>query len=135
MKPKANDNRRSSGRKLAVSTGGVDEFINRSLDRARKLDRGERLKLELHMTFEDPADLVRVLTTQRIRLLETLRQQPGPVAGLATSLKRDRKSVGRDIKVLESLGLLRTEKKPNPGHGQITVVSPVAAKYRLTATI
>jgi len=47
--------------RVTVSSGSADAFIGRSLERARKLDRSERLPLEITMTFEDPADLVRVL--------------------------------------------------------------------------
>ena len=45
-----------------VDTGTVGAFFKKSLDRARKLDRGEKLPAELRLTFEDPADLLRVLT-------------------------------------------------------------------------
>ena len=47
--------------RMTVSSGAVEAFIGRSLKRARKLDRGESLPSEIAMTFEDPADLVRVL--------------------------------------------------------------------------
>jgi predicted transcriptional regulator len=57
------------------------------------------------------------------------------VSDLAIVLGRDRSAVRRDVKVLESLGLLRTQRQKNPGHGQMKVVEPLAAKYQLTATI
>jgi len=50
-------------------------------------------------------------------------------------LKRDRKAVSRDVKVLESFGLLKTREQPNPGHGMMKVVEPLAEKYYLTATV
>jgi len=40
-----------------IATGPAEEFVGRSLARARKLDRGERLPSEIRLTFEDPADL------------------------------------------------------------------------------
>ena len=49
-------------------------------------------------------------------------------SGLAIILKRDRKAVSRDVKLLESLGLLRTRDESNPGHGVKTVVEPLAEK-------
>jgi predicted transcriptional regulator len=123
---------------VKVTTGTVDGFFKRSLERARKLDRGEMLPAEIRLTFEDPADLVRALSVQRVRVLYTVRLEstkPTPISGLATILKRDRKAVSRDVKVLESLGLVKTHNKSNPGHGMMKVVEPLAKKYHLVATI
>src|SRR5690349_3843233 len=58
-----------------VTTGTVEDFFRRSVQRARKLDRGEKLPAEMRLTFEDPADLVRVLSAQRIRVLLTVRSK------------------------------------------------------------
>src|SRR5450432_2829163 len=44
---------------LTVNTGTPEAFFERSLNRARKLDRGEKLPAEMRLTFEDPADLLR----------------------------------------------------------------------------
>jgi predicted transcriptional regulator len=120
---------------VIVKAGTVHDFFERSVDRAHRLDRGERLPAEIQLTFEDPADLIRVLSAQRIRVLLTVRAKPRPVSDLAIVLGRDRSAVRRDVKVLESLGLLRTQRQKNPGHGQMKVVEPLAAKYQLTATI
>jgi predicted transcriptional regulator len=120
---------------IRVATGGSGDFFKRSLARARKLDRGEKLPAEIRLTFEDPADLIRVLSAERIRVLRAVRMSPQPVSDLANILKRDRKSVSRDVKLLESFGLVRTHAEPNPGHGLMKIVEPLAAKYHLVATI
>ena len=120
---------------VRIETGTAEDFFKRSLERGRKLDHGERLPAEVRITFEDPADLVRVLSVQRIKVLRTVRSKPRPVSELANVLKRDRKAVSRDVKVLESLGLVRLHEQPNPGHGLMKVVEPLAAKYQLVATI
>jgi predicted transcriptional regulator len=120
---------------VSLTTSTVDDFFKRSVERARKLDRGEKLPAEIRFTFEDPADLMRVLSAQRIRVLLTVRAQPRPVSDLALVLKRDRKAVSRDVKVLESFGLVRTHEQPNPGHGLMKIVEPLAARYQLVATI
>jgi hypothetical protein len=39
------------------------------------------------------------------------------------------------VKILESLGLLRTRDELNPGHGVKTVVEPLAEKYHLMAIV
>ncbi len=121
---------------VKLETGTVDEFFERSKVRAEKLDRGEKLAAEIRVTFEDPADLLRVLSAERLRVLCTIRTRTKPtISGLAIILKRDRKAVSRDVKLLEALGLLRTRDEANPGHGVMTVVEPLAKKYHLIATV
>jgi predicted transcriptional regulator len=122
--------------KVTVAIGGLDEYVKRSTERARKIDRGEAIKPEINITFADPADLLAVLAAERRRLLHTLRKQKVTisVSGLAEILGRDRKAVARDVELLESHGLLRTRRETNPGHGVNTLVEPLAKKYHLTAT-
>src|SRR5580658_1139594 len=110
-------------KRVSVSTGTADAFFKRSLDRARKLDRGEKLPTELRLTFEDPADLLRALTAQRVRVLRAVRRKPAPVSDLAIVLKRDRTAVKRDVKILTSLGLLISREETNPGHGRRKIVA------------
>jgi len=120
---------------MKVSTGTADEFFERSLERARKIDRSEKLIPEITLTFEDPAEMMQLLSTQRVRIIECLRKNSVPISELATILKRDRKAVSRDVKLLESFGLVKTHDTPNPGHGKMKVVETLAAKYQLVATI
>jgi predicted transcriptional regulator len=120
---------------LNVNTGTAEAFFERSLNRARKLDRGEKLPAEMRLTFEDPADLLRVLTAQRVRVLHAVRKKPAPVSDLAIVLKRDRTAVKRDVKILTSFGLVKTHEETNPGHGRRKIVEPLASKYELVATI
>jgi predicted transcriptional regulator len=122
-------------RLVTVASSPVSAFIDRSLERARKMDRGERFSSEITLTFEDPSDLVRVLSAERVRVLRAVRAKATPVSELAVALKRDRKAVRRDVSLLESFGLVRTREEPNPGHGRRIVVEPLAAKYQLVASI
>ncbi len=121
--------------RVAVSSGLVEAFIGRSLERARRLERGEKLAPEITMTFEDPADLVRVLSVERVRVIHAVRKKPAPVSELARTLRRDRKAVKRDVILLESFGLVNARDEINPGHGRRRIIEPLAAKYQLVATI
>jgi len=121
--------------RVTVSFGTVEAFVGRSLERARKMDRGEKLPSEISMTFEDPADLVRVLSAERVRVIHAVREKPAPVSELAVTLRRDRKAVKRDVSLLESFGLVSGREEINPGHGRRRIIEPRAAKYRLMATI
>lgn len=120
---------------LHIATGTPDAFFDRSLARARKLDGGSKLTSHLRLTFEDPADLLRVLTAQRVRVLHAVRLKPAPVSDLAIVLKRDRTAVKRDVKILTSFGLLKSREEVNPGHGRRKIVEPLASLYELVATI
>ena len=120
---------------VKVGVGTVEEFFERSLNRARKLDGGERLTPEMRLTFEDPADLIRATTLKRVEIIHTVRKHSAAVSELAILLHRDRAAVDRDVKVLESLGLVKTDWETNPGHGRRKIVRPLAGKYELVATI
>src|SRR5215831_15638770 len=118
MKNVAKATKKKTTPRVMVSSGSVEAFFGRSLARARKLDRGERLPSEVTMTFEDPADLVRVLSAERVRVIQAVREKPAPVSELATTLGRDRKAVRRDVTILESFGLVTGREEVNPGHGR-----------------
>jgi predicted transcriptional regulator len=118
-----------------VGAGTADAFFTRSAARAQKLDRSEKLLPEMRLTFEDPADLVRVLTAQRVRVLDAVRRNPAPVSELAAVLKRDRTAVRRDVRILTKFGLVNTYEETNPGHGRRKIVGPLASKCELVTTI
>lgn len=121
--------------KASVNNDGVKGFFDRSRERARKLDRKEPITHEIVISFEDATEMVRVLSTERVRLLGAARKKPASVSELAGELKRDPRAVSRDVDLLESFGLLHSTYKSNPGHGQRRVVEPSAARYKLVANI
>ena len=51
---------------------------------ARKLDRGVSLAPEITVTFENVADMLRVLSAERVRLLRAARQRATPISDLAS---------------------------------------------------
>lgn len=105
------------------------------LENARRLDRGETLAPGVTLSFEDPADLLEVITPARLRLLQALGKKEIPLFVLANALSRDPSAVRRDITLLESNHLVRTRKVPNPGHGMQTLVERAAPTITLAATI
>ena len=121
--------------KVTVRTGSSGEFFRRVRGRAEKLDRGESLPAEITISFEDPMELLNILTSERVRLLGCAKTRSLPISDLADSLKRDVRAVSRDVAVLERAGLLRTSYRPNPGHGRLKIVEALARGYRLTANL
>jgi predicted transcriptional regulator len=71
-------------KKVKLDTGTVGEFFERSKVRAEKLDRGEKLPAEFRITFEDPADLLRAISPERLRVLYTIRRRTKPTISRLT---------------------------------------------------
>lgn len=120
---------------LRIMNDGIEGFFNRSRARAKKMDGGEPLAPEIIINFADAPSLLRVLSYQRVRLLTATKAGPRPLGDLASSLKRNKSAVNRDIQMLESCGLLRTHYEKNPGHGRYKIIEPVAQSYELVARI
>lgn len=117
-------------KQMTIHTDGFEGFKKRSLERARKLDRGELLQAEKIITFDEQT--VRALTGARLLLFKNLREKRRlSITALAESLNRPREAVSRDVKALASVGLVRVEEVSNPGHGRIAMVIPAAEKIWL----
>ena len=121
--------------KVTIKTGNADEFFHRVRGRAEKLDRGETLPAEMTISFEDPMELLSILTSERVRLLRSAKGRSLPISALADGLNRDVRAVSRDVVVLEKAGLLRTSYRANPGHGKLKIVEALARGYKLTANL
>jgi hypothetical protein len=70
---------------------------------AEKLDRGESIPAEITIAFENPTELLNVLTSERVRLLRRTKAGSLPISDLAFGLKRDeaqdRRTRGAGIQV------------------------------------
>ena len=120
--------------RVKVFTDGFEGHVRRSLERAAKMERGERLEPEKIITFANPAMMIECLTAQRIRLVETARKKRLSISALADELGRNRGSVTRDVNKLRKYGLIRLREQANPGHGVVQIVEPVAAKIEMRST-
>ena len=118
---------------VELKTESTEQFLVRLGEHAAALDRGESLKPGITISFADPMEMMSVMTAEKMRLIATVKTRPFLLAGLATELGRDVRAVSRDVKVLESAGLLRTSFRVNPGHGRMKVVEAVAERYQLVA--
>jgi predicted transcriptional regulator len=122
-------------RVLTIRTDGFEGYAKRALARARKLDRKERMKPEVSITFEDPIAMAEILTVQRVRLFQQVRTKAASISELTRILKRDASAVRKDVLKLERAGVVVTEERVNPGHGRVKIVLPVAKEYRLTTVL
>ncbi|HEY0308008.1 MAG TPA: HTH domain-containing protein [Acidobacteriaceae bacterium] len=121
--------------KTIIKVDSTEAFFARGLERARAMDRGEKPKKAVSITFADPVDMMSVMSAQRLQLLQAARRKELPVSKLASTLKRDPRAVSRDIAVLEQFGMLKTRYEVNPGHGRQRIVSSTAEKFLLSAAV
>jgi predicted transcriptional regulator len=72
-------------------TDGVEGFISRAREHARKLDQGEEWEPETVISFEGSAEMTKALADERLRLLRVNKKAP-TVAALMRSLKHVKSS-------------------------------------------
>jgi predicted transcriptional regulator len=119
--------------KMTVRADGFEGWAKRGRERALRLAKGEKIVAEKVINFESPFDFLDAISPQKVRLCLLARTKPHSVTGLATALKRDPKSVRRDVTKLVKYGMLRTREEINPGHGRVKIVEPAANGFDLRA--
>lgn len=121
--------------KTKIFADGFAGAKRRSLERAKRLAKGERVVAEKIITFADPQDMVACLSAERVRLVQMVRRRPLSISSLAGELGRNRGAVTRDVQKLAGLGLVRVRPESNPGHGIVQMVESVARKLVMQADI
>ncbi len=119
--------------KTTIRVESFEQTSARGLERARKLTRGEVIEPEKSISFETVEDMLTFITAERVRLCQMARRQAHSITELAAALERPRSAVARDVKALAEIGLLHVSRRTNPGHGQVSVVEPVAERFTLSA--
>ena len=121
--------------KVTIRTASEQEFFQRGARIAALADTGKPLPVERVLSFEDPADILRLLTVSKLELLRAVKEAPGSITILAARLQRDRSAVKRDVDQLEQAGLVTVEEKPLPGHGRMKEVRAVAQRFRMEVMV
>jgi len=121
--------------KLIVKTATEDEFFKRCRKLAKLADQGERLPKERVVSFEDPADILKLLTTARLALFRSIKAQPGSITAIWERLHRDRSAVKRDVDEPVAVGLVEVQAKILPGHGRMKEVRAAAQRFKLEAQL
>ena len=104
--------------KFTLLNGTEDEFFLRGRQLAKAADGGEPIPNERIVSFEDPMELMKLITGARLALLRTVKKTPGSITDIALRLQRDRSAVKRDLDALERAGLVTIAEKTFPGHGR-----------------
>ena len=121
--------------KLTIKTGTEEDFFARGRRLAKAADRGESIPAERIISFEDPADVMKLITVTRLALFRAVKEAPGSITDIATRLHRDRSAVKRDLDELEQVGLVTIVEKILPGHGRMKEVRATATRFQLMAEV
>lgn len=121
--------------KVTIKTGTEGDFFNRGRLVAKAADRGEPLPQERIVSFEDPADVMKLITATRLALFRAVKEMPGSITEISERLHRDRSAVKRDVDELERAGLVAISEKVLPGHGRMKEVRATAERFSLQAVV
>lgn len=121
--------------KLTIKTGTEEDFFKRGHQLAKVADRGEPLPDERIISFEDPADVMKLITEARLALFHAVKEMPGSITQISERLRRDRSAVKRDVDELERAGLVIVASKVLPGHGRMKEVRAAANRISLRAEV
>lgn len=120
---------------VTLKAANEQDFFRRGKVLARLADAGQPMPEERIVSFEDPADLLRLLTASRLEVFRSVKGEPGSITVIAGRLQRDRSAVKRDVDQLAQVGLVTIETKPLPGHGHMKEIRAAAGIFRLEATV
>jgi len=121
--------------KLTLKTGTEEGFFKRGHQLAKIADRGEPLPDERIVSFEDPADVMKLITATRLALFRAVKEMPGSITQISERLHRDRSAVKRDVDELARAGLVTLADKVLPGHGRMKEVRVTANRFSLQAEV
>ena len=108
-------------KKVEVLIQTDKEFRQKLMEDARKIDKGERKLISNEAIIFDSIDQFRkIMTNKRIGLLKAIRhKKPKSVYELAKLVKRSVDNVNNDVRLLEQMGFLETE-KAKEGRNKLT---------------
>lgn len=121
--------------KQIIRTSDIAGFFDRARTAARKADQGGKFHGTVTLSFEDPQQMFTVLSEARRRLMVEVLHEPKSISELSSALHRNRSSITKDVSLLESMGLVVSQKQANPGHGVQRIVRSVAPNIEMVATL
>jgi predicted transcriptional regulator len=114
----------------------VDELLEEARTEKRVSSALPLPRSERRMNILEPGAMAGFLSPQRVALLQFLARSGGAaMTELSAALDRAKTAVARDVATMEKFGLLQTELVVNPGHGRVTMVTPLARRYEFVWSI
>lgn len=122
-------------KKIIVTSESSDAFFKRGRVVAAQAELGEFSEDAHILSFEDPQDMLHLLTESRINLFRAIKEMPGSITDVAARLHRDRSAVKRDVDLLAEAGVVSVTRVLHPGHGQKKEVRAIAEKLILRSEV
>lgn len=122
-------------RNLKLKTGTETEFFTSGKEIARLADADAMIPEEIVLSFEDPSDLMSLITEARLSLFREIKKHPGSITKISLAVGRDRSAVKRDIDILARAGLVTVATTKLPGHGTMKQVNAAATRISLMAEV
>lgn len=97
---------------VKIGIRSLEDALKEAGDVMEKLSKGEKVKRQSGIYFENLEAMRRVLTEKRLEILHTIKKEnPSSIYGLAKILHRDVNNVTDDLNYLKELGLVHLRQK------------------------
>ena len=127
--------KRTDIKNFVLETSTEQESLERGRMLVRQADAGRSLSEEHAASFEDPAELVKLLMATRLDVFRAVTAEPASISGLEQRLYRDRSAAKRDGDQLARAGMVLIESRVLPGHGRLKEVRSATRSFRLEAVL
>jgi predicted transcriptional regulator len=97
---------------VEVRIGTIDDAFNQFKGNIEKTTQ----KTSNGIVYIMPADVPKVLSAERLRLIQEMRKDKYTITQLADKLHRKREHVSHDLAVLEDAGLVQIERNGREAH-------------------
>ena len=98
-------------RKVKIGIKSLDAVLGDVRDSMKKIARGENVKEESGVYFENLATFRRALTEKRLEMLHVIKKKrPSSIYALAKTLGRNIKNVTTDLEYLREIGLVEMKR-------------------------
>ena len=102
-------------KKVKIGIKSFEDFLEGAKDVMKRLEKGEKVKKQRGIYFENLKAFRKALTEKRLEMLHVIKEKhPQSIYELAKMLNRDIKNVTQDVEYLKQVGLVelkRTEEK------------------------
>ncbi|HHT9132103.1 MAG TPA: HVO_A0114 family putative DNA-binding protein [Candidatus Tripitaka californicus] len=99
-------------KRIKMGIKSLKEMLQDFVKTGKAVERGEKVKKEVGVYFENAETFGKALTPKRLELLRLIRKhQPKTLHTLSRLAGRDTKNISQDLRLLENLGLVSIRKE------------------------
>ena len=103
-------------KKFKIKIQSLDEFGADFIKSWKAAEKRELKSEELILSFSDVSQLTKILSLERLRLIQMVREKkPESISQLATYLRRAQSNVQKDVYELADLGVLELKRTSKRG--------------------